>query len=150
MALGNPCILFSLFNNSKTMLSTYGSGDIKQIISMVYGKEVGDNLVSIYKRENTMEVKGYTSTLNLSRPGRRLQVFYVNERLVESDFLRNCLSKAYEEKLTGGRFPVSFLFINVPADFIDVNIHPAKLTVKFKDEEEVARLVMEGIKAAFE
>ncbi|MFA5638249.1 MAG: DNA mismatch repair endonuclease MutL [Anaerovoracaceae bacterium] len=150
LALGNPGIRFRLINNSKTLLSTNGSGDIKQIISMVYGKEVGDNLVSIYKRENTMEVKGYTSTLNLSRPGRRLQVFYVNERLVESDFLRNCLSKAYEEKLTGGRFPVSFLFINVPADFIDVNIHPAKLTVKFKDEEEVARLVMEGIKAAFE
>lgn len=148
MALAYSHIKFRLINNDQMVFSSNGEGDVIQTIATLYGKETAENLVYFSQSEGNGFVDGYVSNLNISKPNRRYQVFFVNGRAVESRVLQESISKAYDERLPNGRHPAAFLFLKVPPEEIDVNIHPNKLQVKFREEEDVAKGVIAGIQKA--
>lgn len=148
MALAYPTIKFRLISNEKMIFSSTGTGERLQTIALLYGKEVADNLMTVEYSDDSLEIEGFTSNLNISRPSRRNQVYFVNGRVVENRTILNALTKAYEDKLITGRYPVAFLFLKVTAEEIDVNIHPNKLQVKFQKEDLVLNAVVKGINQA--
>lgn len=145
MALAYPNIKFRLISNEKMIFSSTGTGDRIQTIALLYGKEVADNLLPIKHCDDYLKIEGFISNLNISKPSRRKQVYFVNGRVVDNKIIQNAIFKAYEDKLIVGRYPVAFIFLQVPAEEIDVNIHPNKLEIKFQKEEVVLDFLIYSI-----
>lgn len=145
LALAYPHIKIRMINNDKMVFSSTGTGERLQTLALIYGKEVSENLMPIKYQDDSVSIEGYISNLNTSRPNRRYHIYFVNGRVVENKTIQEALTKAYEDKLITGRYPLAFIFLKVPAEEIDVNIHPNKLQVKFQKEEEVYNGVISSV-----
>lgn len=148
IALAYPNIKFRLISNEKMIFSSTGTGQRIQTIALLYGNELSNNLMPLKYEDDSLNIEGFVSNLNISRPNRRNQVFFVNGRVVENKTIQEALTRAYEDRLITGRFPLAFLFLKVPMEEIDVNIHPNKLQVKFQKEEAIFDAVIKGVNQA--
>jgi len=148
LALAYGDIKFRMINNDQIVFSTDGKGKRLNTIAVVYGKEISENLLPVSFQENDMKLDGYVSSLQISKPTRRNQVYFVNGRIVENRLMQEAVNRAYEDKLLTGRFPAVYLFLNVDPQELDVNIHPNKLQVKFRDEKIVSDFVERAIQSA--
>lgn len=148
IALSYVDVKFTLINGSKTVFSTMGRGNILNTIINIYGSESSSNLIPLdYKRDRYL-VKGYISVPSHSSPSRSKQIFCVNGRVVKSNVIERALDIGYKEKLFAGRYPIAYLFIYMPPEKLDVNVHPTKKEVRFDDPFEVSDFIVEAIKAA--
>ena len=146
IALVHPEIAIKLINNGKTIIQTNGNGKLEDVIYGIYGKEIVDGLLPIeYKYENIF-IKGVIGKPEIARSNRTNQMFFVNNRYVKDKTLSAAVEQAMKGMLPIGKFP--FLVMNIEMDPIkvDVNVHPAKLEVRFVDESEVFKAVMYAIK----
>lgn len=148
LAVVNPHISFKLLKDGKMILSTPGSGDMKDTIYSIYGKSTVSSLIPVNYEYEGMKIRGYTGKTDLVRGNRGLQYIYVNERTVVNKTASAAIDEAYKGSVMKNRFPVCFLCIYVPAGLVDVNVHPRKAEVKFTNESDVFRLVFHGIKQA--
>lgn len=145
LALAYGDIKFRMVNNDQIVFSTDGKGKRLNTIAVLYGKEISENLLPLSDHENDMKLEGYVSSLQISKPTRRNQIFFVNGRIVDNRILLEAVSRAYEDKLLAGRFPVVYMFLNIDPEDLDVNIHPNKMEVKFRDEKNVSDFVTKSI-----
>ena len=148
LAVVNPHISFKLLKDGKMILSTPGSGDMKDTIYSIYGKSTVSSLIPVNYEYEGMKIRGYTGKTDLVRGNRGLQYIYVNERTVVNKTASAAIDEAYKGSVMKNRFPVCFLCIYVPSGLVDVNVHPRKAEVKFTNESDVFRLVFHGIKQA--
>lgn len=148
IALSYSDIKFNLINGNKRVFSTQGKGNIFNSIVSIYGNETGRDLIPVEGMRDGFVLKGFTSAPNATVPSRNKEIFCVNGRVVSSIVLQESLEAAYREKLFGGRFPVSFLFLSMPPEKLDVNIHPTKKEIRFDDEFEVRDFVTETVAKA--
>lgn len=146
MALGYPKHKFRLINNDKTVFASNGRGDQIQNIALLYGGDLANHLLPVAFSRDEIKIKGYVSDLNISRTNKKLQIFFVNNRVVENKELKGALEKAYEDRLPSGRNPISFISIYLPPEKTDVNIHPNKLSIKFDDEKYISGILVEAVK----
>ncbi len=148
LALAYGDIKFRMINNEQIVFSTDGKGKRLNTIAVVYGKEISENLLPVSLQENDMKLDGYVSSLQISKPTRRNQVYFVNGRIVDNRLMQEAVSRAYEDKMLTGRFPAVYLFLKVDPQDLDVNIHPNKLQVKFRDEKRVSDFIERAIQSA--
>ncbi len=140
----------TLINGSKTVFATRGNGNIYNNIIKVYGSDIGRDLLPVDGRLGDFVIRGFISPPSASAPSRSRQIFCVNGRVVSSKVLEKGLEDAYKEKLFTGRFPVAFLFLSIPADKLDVNVHPTKKEIRFDDDFEVEDFVRENAARALQ
>ena len=146
IALVNPNLSIKLINNGKTVLQTSGNGKLEDVIYSIYGKDIVAGLLPInYKYENIL-VSGVIGKPEIARSNRSNQMFFVNNRFVKDKTLSAAVEQAMKGMLPIGKYP--FLVMNIEMDpvKVDVNVHPAKLEVRFADESEVFKAVMHAIK----
>jgi len=152
LAFSHPEVAFSLWNEGRPMFKTAGDGNIKNIITEAYGGKVSQAMLplegTIELEETNIKVSGFVSAPYLSRSSRRYQTLMVNRRLVRSSMITQSLERSYRGLLNSGRFPVAVLYLQVPASFLDVNIHPSKSEVRFHKSREIGDLVMSATKKA--
>ena len=148
MAVAYPGIKMRLINNGSILFSTMGKGDLKQAILTVYSPGMVRKLLPVSFTDGDQSVRAYISAPSDSRTSRRYQIFFVNGRLVKSRVLENAVFRAYSDKLFEGRYPMVFMFLTVPADSLDVNVHPTKTEIKFLDEEKVSTFVIKAVRRA--
>lgn len=146
MALAYKDVSFRLINNGNVLFSTSGDGNRFNIIARVFPNVDVKNLVPVDYQRDGLSLKGYVSTPSMSRPSRNGQIFFVNGRVVSSKVMEKGIAEGYRERLFEGRHPVAFLFLNVIASDLDVNIHPNKKEVRFNHEREVEEFISEAIK----
>ncbi len=146
-ALAHPQVAFRFLRDGKQVLSTPGSGDLQAAAYCVYGRECG-NLVPVDSRWEGYHLTGFISKPTDSRGSRSMQTFFVNGRPVRSRILTAALEEAYRNQLMTGRFPACVLHLSLPANTVDVNVHPAKTEVKFLNEKAVFDCVHYGILGA--
>lgn len=150
MAISHPEISFRFIRDGKQTLITSGNGDLKSAIYSVFGKEVSDGLIPVdYSYEN-MRVSGYVSKPTVSRKSRAMQFFFINERLVKSATAMAALEQAYKNSIMVGRFPMCVLNVEINPSQVDVNVHPAKIEVRFANEKPIFDLIYYGVKTAVE
>lgn len=147
-ALAYPFVKFTVINNGNILFATNGNGDIYRNILAIYGNEIGKQLVPVEKHAEHGTIKGYVSNPAFSQNNRKNQIFFVNGRSIRSKVIEKGLDAAYTERLFNGRFPVAFLFLELPPERLDVNIHPNKLEVRFDDELAVYELVHSAVREA--
>ena len=148
-ALAYPGIAFRL-EAGRRPFQTNGDGNLRHAVAAVYGAEQGDAMLDVAHEENGIAVEGLTGPPSLHRGNRTGIALFVNGRWVQSAALRFAVSDAYQSELPGGRYPVASVALHVPAEAVDVNVHPAKAEVRFRDQRGVARVLRHAILTALE
>ena len=146
-ALAHPEVAITFLRDGKQVLSTPGTGGLEAAVYCVYGRECA-KMVKVDSRWEKCSLTGYVSKPTDSRPSRNLQTFFVNGRPVKSKLLIAALEEAYRNQMMVGKFPACVLHLTVPANAVDVNVHPAKTEVKFLSERSVFDCIHYGVMAA--
>ncbi len=146
-ALAHPDVAFRFLRDGKEILSTPGSGELEAAVYCIYGRD-GGKMVPVDSRWDSYTLSGYVSKPTDSRPSRNLQTFFVNGRPVKSRLLIAAFEEAYRNQIMTGKFPACVLHLNLPANTVDVNVHPAKTEVKFLNEKAVFDCIHYGVLGA--
>ncbi len=145
--LSRPEIAFEYVVDGKTVYN-HASGGLDEVIYLIYGREVHDNLLELSNKEDGISVSGYVVSPKLSRPNRNYQTLFVNGRYVEDYNVSACVGGAYESMLMKGRFPIYVIKLDLPYDSVDVNIHPNKRQVKFANQSKIWGVVRRAVEKA--
>lgn len=146
-ALAHPQVAITLVRDGKNILSTPGDGALQTAVYCVYGRDFA-NMTQVESHWDSYRLTGYVTKPTDSRPSRNFQTFFVNDRPVKSKLLMSALEEAYRNQLMVGKFPACVLHLELPANTVDVNVHPAKTEVKFLNEKAVFDCVHYGVLAA--
>ena len=146
-ALAHPEISFQFIRDGKQVLSTPGNGGLEAAVYCIYGRETG-KMIPVDSAWEGYSLTGYISRPTDSRPSRNMQTFFVNDRPVKSRLLIAALEEAYRNQIMVGKFPACVLHLKLPANVVDVNVHPAKTEVKFLSEKAVFDCIHYGVLGA--
>lgn len=148
LALANKHISFKLFSNGKNVITTYGSNNILDTIRFIYDKNTCDNIISFEEHSDTMSVHGYIGNADISRGSRNNQSIYVNNRFIKSKLMATAVETAFKSFIMINKFPFFILFLDIYPEMIDVNVHPTKSEIKFKDERYIFKFVFDAVHKA--
>jgi DNA mismatch repair protein MutL len=148
IALANNNVSFKLFNNEKKVLHTYGNSSLTDCIRSIYGKNVCENMIYFENHSDVTSVHGYIGNAEISRGSRNNQSIFVNNRYIKNKLITAAVENAFKSFLTINKFPFSIVFVDIFPEFIDVNIHPTKSEIKFRDDREIFKLVFDGVHKA--
>jgi DNA mismatch repair protein MutL len=147
-ALAFPEVQFSLALDKRPSLHTTGNGDLRDVVSTIYGSELAQRMLSAEREDALAKISGLTSPPSLARSNRNYLSFFVNRRWVHSALLSRATEEAYHGLLMDGQHPIAVISISLPAQELDVNIHPAKAQIKFCHEQSVFGGVQKAIEEA--
>lgn len=147
LALSNPAIGFEFIVNGASRISTTGSGNLKDSIYHIYGRELSSQLLPVEYDEDGIRITGFIAKPSVSRGNRNFENYYVNGRYVKSRVVSIGISEGYGNKLMQHRYPFTCLMIRVDGSLVDVNVHPTKMEVRFSDERKVMRAVSDCVRS---
>lgn len=150
MALSYPEIKFKLTSDDKVLLNTDGSGNLLKVIKEIYGSDVARRMRKISVFNDDYDVDGFVSLPEVTRSTRTHMVTLVNKRVVRNAELNRAINDAYHTYKPETRYPIVVLNINTDPSLIDVNVHPAKLDIKFSNFEDLKELIKAGIKSVLD
>lgn len=139
LILSAPQVAVHFVNNGRTVYRSAGNGVLRDAILSVYGVSLDANLCPVMFDDGYLRIEGFVGTPEISRPNRSGQTITLNGRIIRAASLSNALSRAFDTRLMGGKFPFAVIAMNISFAEVDVNVHPAKLEVRFTDEQRVAR-----------
>ena len=141
IALSNPDISFRFIRDGKIAFQTPGDGNLKSAVYAVFGKQFTSDLLPVEGEHNGIKVHGFITKPTAGRGNRAMQTFFVNKRYVKSVVFLSAIESAYKNSIMIGKFPACVLFVEMPFETVDVNVHPAKTEVRFYDEKRVFEAV---------
>ena len=148
VALSHPEISFRFIREGREALLTPGDGKLRSAIHAVYGREFTSGLIPVKYGYNNVSVEGFISKPVNSRPNRAMQIFFINGRYVRSNTMQRALEEACKGAVMIGKFPACVLGISLDCSAVDVNVHPAKLEVRFTDEKPIYEAVYFAVKSS--
>ena len=146
IALVHPEISIKLINSGKVIIQTSGNGDIKSVIYSIYGKDIAENIVDVNYEYEDIKINGVIGKPVIARSNRANQLFFVNKRYIKDKILTSAAEQGYKGLLTIGKYGFLVLNMEMNPQKVDVNVHPAKLEVRFEDENKVFKAVYHAIK----
>ena len=146
IALVNPNIAIKLINTGKTVIQTNGSGDLKSVIYSIYGKDVANSIMEVSYKYEDINITGVIGKPEISRSNRSNQLFFVNKRYIKDKTLTAATEQAYKGLIPIGKFGFVVLNIEMNPAKVDVNVHPAKLEVRFQEENKIFQAIYHAIK----
>ena len=141
IALSNPHIAFKFIRDGKLAFQTPGDGNLKSAVYAVFGKEFTAQLLPVNGEHSGIKVYGFVTKPTAGRGNRTMQTFFVNKRYVKSVIFLTALENAYKNSIMVGKYPGCVLFLDMPFETVDVNVHPAKTEVRFYEEKRVFEAV---------
>src|SRR5262245_5419262 len=147
LALSHLRLHLTLRHNGKVVYEVPASAGLLDRIGLFFGKEVREQLFAVEAEQDTVTLGGYVADPACERGGTQLQYFFVNGRWIRDRMLTQALQDAYRGLLMTGRHAVGFLFLDLPADHLDVNVHPTKAEVRFRDPERLQAFIAETVRA---
>jgi DNA mismatch repair protein MutL len=149
IALAYPHVHFTLRHNNRAMHELPPTDDLKERISRFFGPELADELIWVESRDEQVELSGYVARPSQSRSHNKMQYLFLNGRGIRDRALQHALSEAYRGLILTGRYPITFLSIRMPADLVDVNVHPTKLEVRFQDGSRLYSQLLGTLRTKF-
>ena len=146
IALVHPEVSIKLINTGKTVTQTIGNGDLKTVVYSIYGKEISDEVIPVSYEYEGIKVEGVIGKPVVARSNRSNQIFFVNKRYIKDKTLTSAAEQAYKGLLPIGKFGFMVLDLEMNPSKVDVNVHPAKLEVRFEEESNVFKAVYHAIK----
>ena len=148
LILSHPEISFKYVSNGTLKLSSAGLNDIKNDMYSIFGRDVHRSLVEVGFESDECTVRGFAAKPEIARGNRNYEIFFVNNRYVKSNILTKAVEEAYKPFLMQHRFPFVVLYLDIPTQSLDVNIHPSKTEIRFKDEQYVYSAVVHSVTEA--
>ena len=146
IALANPSIAIKLINGTKTIIQTTGSGELKDVIYSIYGKEVAEGIINVKYEYEDIKVEGIVGKPEIARNNRSYQLFFVNKRYIKDKTLSAAAEQAFKGFLTIGKYGFLVLNVEVEPKKIDVNVHPTKLEIRWSEEQKVFKALYHAIR----
>ena len=147
-ALVNSNIAFKLINDGKIVFQTNGNGNIRDIIYLLYGKEIEKNLLDVNYESEGIKVTGVIGNTTIARDNRKSQILYLNKRNIKNQILTNSADQAFKGATGIGKYGFFILNLEMPANYYDVNVHPTKMEVRFNDENKLYKVFYHAIKSS--
>ena len=145
LALAHPEIAFKYIQNTKVVFTTSGDHELKHCVLNIYGKEYAKNTFKCYYKTNGIECVGLLGAPTLNRSNRNYEHFFINGRYIKSTILQGAVEEAYKTLAMVGKFPFVVLHLNMDPALVDVNVHPTKLQVRFKNVDLIHRVVYDAV-----
>ncbi len=146
LALIHPEIAFKLISNGKTVIQTSGNGKMQDVIYAIYGKDIANNILDVDYTYEDIHITGVVGKPEIARSNRSYQMFFVNQRFVKDKTLSGAAENSFKGLLPIGKYGFLVLNIDMDPSKVDVNVHPAKLEVRFQEENKVFKAIYHAIK----
>jgi len=147
-ALAYPNVRFKVMDGKQVTLQTSGDGDRRSILAALYGVDVAKQMLEVIDMEEGLSITGFISPTSLTRSNRKEITFFVNGRWVQEFSLTTALLQAYHTLLMVGRYPLTTLFLDIAPEDVDVNVHPTKAEVRFKNQDRIFSFVQRSARKA--
>jgi DNA mismatch repair protein MutL len=147
-ALAYPKIRFHLRVEGSDVLRTSGSGLRREVLGALYGPDNAKQMIEVLYRDSSVAIEGFISPISITRSHRREILIYVNGRPVQDAALISAITKGYHTLLMVGRYPIAAIFLDVPPENVDVNVHPTKSEVRFREPEKIFTGVQSAVRRA--
>lgn len=146
LALSHPEISFKVFIHNQMKLQTAGNGSLKDVIYHIYGRDIAMRLLPVDRKEGPLHLTGFIGKPEISRGNRNYENYFVNGRYVKSKILAKGIEDGYKSYMMQHRYPFVCLDIRIDGTFLDVNVHPTKMELRFGDQNLVYDTLQQGIK----
>ena len=146
IALANPQIAIKLINGNKTVIQTTGTGELKNAVYSIYGKEIAEGVVDVSYEYEDIKVSGVVGKPEIARGNRSYQLFFVNRRYIKDKTLSAAAEQAFKGLLTIGKYGFLVLNVEIEPKKIDVNVHPTKLEIRWSEDQKVFKAIYHAIK----
>ena len=150
LALANPQVSFQFIQNNQVKFSTAGNGDLKQTVYKLYGKDMTDALIPIDRQGDGIRLSGYLGKPSCNRSNRNYELYFLNGRFIKSNLVSKALEEGYKSYLMQHKYPFCVLMMEVEPSRVDVNVHPAKMEVRFTEEMSVYAFLTEAVKTVLD
>ncbi|MBN2502678.1 MAG: DNA mismatch repair endonuclease MutL [Anaerolineales bacterium] len=147
-AVAYPEVRFFLSHNERVSVQTSGNGDRREVLAALYGADIARQMLEVNAVYENLSVRGFVSPVGLTRGNRNEITFFVNGRWVQDSSLTAALTQAYHTMIMVGRYPMSVLFLEIPPEEVDVNVHPAKAEVRFHERDVAFSGVQRSVRRA--
>ena len=148
VAMSRPDISFRYIVDSEVKYVTTGDGNAQNAIYAILGRDVAKKSIKVQREENGIRVEGFISTPELVRGNRNLEIFYINKRSIKSGIMSKALEQAYLSYIPSDKFPFCMLNLEIAPSLVDVNVHPAKLEVKFSNDQVIFDAIYYAVRTA--
>ena len=145
LALSHPEISFQFINNGQSRLHTSGNGNLKDVIYHVYGREIAANLLEVDHEEKGIHITGYLGAPLISRGNRNFETYFINGRYIKNQVVYKAIEDAYKDFSMQHKYPFVVLHIAIDGTAVDVNVHPAKMELRFSNQQEVYNAVFAAV-----
>ena len=149
LMIGNPGVSFRLINNGATAFHSFGDGQLRHAVFAAWGRETAEKMTPVDAAEGGTRISGLIGVGDLGRPNRAGQLFFINGRSVRCPLLSRALEEVCRTRVTIGMVPICALTLTLPPQAVDVNVHPNKLEVRFRDEEATWQAALKLLGSAF-
>ena len=148
IALSHPEISFKFIHNNKNKIYTSGNGKVKDIIYHIYGRDVAGALIPLEAQNEDVKVTGFVSKPYVSRGNRNYESYFINGRYIKSSIIYKAIEEGYRTFTMKHRYPFVCLDFKIDQELLDVNVHPTKMEIRFRNGREIYELVVDAVRAA--
>lgn len=145
IALSHPEISISFKSNGKMRVHTSGNGSLKDVIYSIYGKEITENIIEINEHNDFMTITGYIGKAIVSKGNRTFENYFINGRYIKSNIISKAIEDGYKFILMQHKYPFTVLNFEINPEFLDVNVHPSKMELRFRKSEKIYPMISECI-----
>lgn len=148
IAMSHPDISIRFIQNNQNKLHTSGNHNLKDIIYTVFGRDIAANLLAVEFEQEILQVKGFAGKPVIARSNRNFENYYINGRYVKSAIVAKAIEEAYRPFMMQHKYPFVLLHIHVEPEYLDVNVHPTKMELRFRDEERIYQMIFRAVSDA--
>lgn len=145
LAMSKPDISFKYVINGQTKFFTNGDGDLKAIIYRIFGRDIANEMIPFQHVNNNIVIEGFLGKPVLNRANRNFENYFVNQRYIKSKIISKAIEEGYQNFLMQHRYPSCVIYITVPTDEVDVNVHPNKMEVRFSNQNSIHQIISSSI-----
>lgn len=148
IALSHPEISIRFIQNNQNKLHTSGNHNIKDIIYTLFGRDIAANLLPVQEQQEAVQIGGFIGKPVISRNNRNYEHYFINGRYIKSSIIGRAIEEAYKPFMMQHKYPFTMLYFTIEPEFLDVNVHPTKMELRFRDGEMIFKLVRDSIAGA--
>lgn len=145
IALSHPEIAINFKSNGKVRIHTSGNGNLKDVIYSIYGKEITQNLLEVKEENDFMKISGYIGKAIISKGNRTFENYFINGRYIKSNIISKAIEDGYKFILMQHKYPFTVINFEINPEFLDVNVHPSKMELRFRKSESIYPTISETI-----
>ncbi len=148
IALSHPEISIRFIQNNQNKLHTSGNHNLKDIIYTVFGREIAANLLAVEAKKQDIAISGFIGKPVIARGNRNYENYFINGRYIRSSIISKAIEEAYKPFMMQHKYPFTMLHFTIEPELLDVNVHPTKMELRFRDGEMVYRMVYDAVSGA--